>query len=165
MGLNSSGGLLTIAFSLCPHVVFPLGLNILGLSCWSKINSRPDISPAKMSIFGISRELRFEVYNHGEPCERPCTGKEGGCFYRGEKEAGVWVGVGLGRQKVHGLSLTESLCEKRPGLPFFSWDLPFSLGVRALAGLLTPFNHLRLLVLIIYTLCVLFFFFIRTPVS
>ena len=71
---------------------------------------------------------------------------------------------GYGRLKVHGLSLTESLSEKGPGLPFFSWDLPLSLGVRVpLAGLLTPFNQLRLLVLIIYTLCVLIFF-IRTPV-
>ena len=32
MGLISSEGFLMTAFSLCPHVVFPLGLNTAGVS-------------------------------------------------------------------------------------------------------------------------------------
>ena len=100
----------------------------------------------------------------GTPVKDPAQEGKKDAFTGKKRKLGYGQVCGYGRQKVHGLSLTESLCEKMPGLPFCSWDLPLSLGVRALAGLLTPFNHLRLLVLIIYTLCVLIFFFIRTPV-
>lgn len=101
----------------------------------------------------------------GSPVKDPAQERKEDAFIGKKRKLGNGQVWGYGRQKVHGLSLTESLSEKRLGLPFFSCDLPLSLGVRApLAGLLTPFNQLRLLVLIIYTLRVLIFFFIRTPV-
>ena len=56
--------------------------------CWPKINKLPDISPAKMGLFRISRELQFEIGNHGKPCASPHIAREGECFYRGRKEVG-----------------------------------------------------------------------------
>ena len=46
--------------------------------CWPKTNRLPVISPAKMGLFGISRELQFRVCNHGEPHASPHVAREGG---------------------------------------------------------------------------------------
>ena len=35
--------------------------------CWPGINKLPFISPAKMGLFGFSKELQFRVCNHGKP--------------------------------------------------------------------------------------------------
>ena len=51
----------------------------------------PDISPAKMGLFRISKELQFGICNHGEPHASPHTAKE-------EK----------GKRKLGGLQLTKS---------------------------------------------------------
>ena len=62
---------------------------LLGFSAVDlKINRLPDISPAKMDLFGISRELHFGVCNHGKPCASSFMAKEGEHFYREEKEVG-----------------------------------------------------------------------------
>ena len=37
----------------------------------------PDISPAKVGLFGISRDLHFGVCNHGEPLASLHTAREG----------------------------------------------------------------------------------------
>ena len=36
----------------------------------------PDISPAKVGLFGISRKLQFKVCNHGKPHASPCKASE-----------------------------------------------------------------------------------------
>lgn len=48
--------------------------------CWIEKNRLPDISQAKMGIFGSSRELQFGVCNHGKPCESPHISRERECF-------------------------------------------------------------------------------------
>ena len=55
---------------------------------WPEINWLPDISPAKMGLFKINRELHFRVCNHGEPRASPFMAREGEHFYREEKEVG-----------------------------------------------------------------------------
>ena len=54
-------------------------------------NRLPDISPGKMGLFLISRELQFGVCNHGETYKvavSPLVAREGECFYRGENKVG-----------------------------------------------------------------------------
>ena len=41
-----------------------------------------------MSLLGISRELQFVVHNRGESLVSSCTAREGGRFYKEEKEVG-----------------------------------------------------------------------------
>ena len=53
-----------------------------------EIKILPDISPSKMGLFWISRELQFGVCNHGEPSTSSCTAREGEHFHRDEKEVG-----------------------------------------------------------------------------
>ena len=55
-------------------------------SSWPKTNSLLCMSPVKMGLSGISRELQFSFCNHREPFESPRTAKEGKHFYREEKE-------------------------------------------------------------------------------
>lgn len=54
--------------------------------CSPEINRLPDISPANMGLFRISRELKFGVSNHGEPHTSFHTAREGKQFYREEQE-------------------------------------------------------------------------------
>ena len=68
--------------------------------CWPKIKRLPVIFPAKMSLFGISREFK--------PHASPCTTGEGELFYRGEKEVGRAI-VNKESMAFHWLSL----CQKR----------------------------------------------------
>ena len=41
------------------------------LYCWPETNGWPDISPAKMGLFGLSRQLQFGVCSQGKPPARP----------------------------------------------------------------------------------------------
>ena len=52
------------------------------------LNRVSDISPAKMGLFRISRELQFEVCICGEPSVSPQSARAGEHFYRGEEEVG-----------------------------------------------------------------------------
>ena len=61
---------------------------IFAIECWPKTNRLSDISPAKMGLFRISRELQFGLCNHGKPRASSRLSREGECFYRGEKEVG-----------------------------------------------------------------------------
>lgn len=61
--------------------------------CWPETNGLPDISPAKMHLFGIRRELQFRVCDHGEPRASYRTARKKK-FYRGERE-----GNGYSKQK------------------------------------------------------------------
>ena len=53
-----------------------------------KINKMSYISPGKMGLFGICKELQFKVCKHGEPLTSPCTAWEGECFLKREEEVG-----------------------------------------------------------------------------
>ena len=53
------------------------------------LNRVSDISPAKMGLFRISRELQFEVCICGEPSVSPQSARAGEHFYRGEEEVGM----------------------------------------------------------------------------
>lgn len=48
----------------------------------------PVVSPARMGLFGINRELQFGVCNHGEPCASPQQKLRGKLFFTGEEEFG-----------------------------------------------------------------------------
>ena len=61
------------------------------LNCGADLKHRlPAISPAKVDLFGTSRELQFRVSNHGEPCASPHTvsqqENENKHCYKGRKE-------------------------------------------------------------------------------
>lgn len=73
-----------------------------------------DISPAKMTLFGISRELPFGVCSPDEPCASSHTATKGEYVHRGRKS---WVGYS--KQRVHEFSLDESLTGKKRNLFFF----------------------------------------------
>lgn len=97
---------------------------------WNRLS---DISPAKMGLFGISRELQFRVCKHGEAYTNPHTTREEEHFYRWAKE--------VGRALVnHGFSLNKSFPEKK-SLSSSCWALLPSCGLRVpLPGILTWFN-------------------------
>ena len=77
------------------------------LNCGADLKHRlPAISPAKVDLFGTSRELQFRVSNHGECVQIPTW--QGGYFYRGEEGVGK-VTV----SRVHDFSLAESLPGKK----------------------------------------------------
>lgn len=105
------------------------------LSCWPKTNRLQGVSPAKMGLFGICRELQFKVYNHGEPHASLHATREAELFYRGEK--GLWECYS--KQRFHDFSLANLLPEKE-SVP--SVGLCSQLrGIRALpSGLPTLFN-------------------------
>ena len=63
---------------------------IFAIECWPKTNRLSDISPAKMGLFRISRELQFGVCNYGEPRAGSHLSREGEYFYRRGK--GSWEG-------------------------------------------------------------------------
>ena len=100
---------------------------------WPKTNRLPDISPAKMGLFWISRGLQFGVCDHDKPRASPNKAREGDHLYRREKE--------LGRATVNKESKAESLPGKKRSLSSFFGALLSSWGVTALpSGLLTLFN-------------------------
>ena len=55
---------------------------------WPKTNRLQDISPAKIGLFWISRQLKFGVCDHDKPHGSPHMAREGDHLYRGEKEVG-----------------------------------------------------------------------------
>ena len=89
------------------------------------MNRLPDISSAKMGLFGISRELQFSVFNQGEPWASPHPTKEGENLQGGEGSVG-WVAG----NRVPGFSLAESLPGEERSLPVGlgclhrAWELP-----------------------------------------
>ena len=106
------------------------------MSCWPKTNRLQGVSPAKMGLFGICRELQFKVHNYGEP-HASLHATEAELFYRGEK--GIWE-CGS-KQRFHGFSLAKLLPEKKRSLCTFSWALLPLQGIRALpSGLPTLLN-------------------------
>lgn len=56
--------------------------------CWYETNRLPVISPAKMNLFGITRELQFRVCTYGEPCAIPCRAREGASLIKGRRTLG-----------------------------------------------------------------------------
>ena len=70
----------------------PLGCLVLSLygtsKCWPKTNRLPDISPAKMGLSEISRELQFRVCNHGETQESPTQQRKENAFIEVEIKLG-----------------------------------------------------------------------------
>ena len=86
----------------------------------------PDISPAKMGLFEMSRELQFGLCNHGKPHASPHKAREEH-FYREEKEFRMAT-----VNRVHGFSLAETCQERRGiflpsvGICYFhrAWELP-----------------------------------------
>lgn len=85
----------------------------------------PDIFPAKLGLFEVSKKLQFGVCNYDEPCANPCRAKEGQHFYRGGK--GNWESYS--KQRVPGFSLAEFLPGKKKSLSSPSTVLPFSQSV------------------------------------
>ena len=61
----------------------------------------PDISPAKVGLFGISRDLHFGVCNHGEPLASLHTAREGERFYKEEKGFGRAI---VHKESIHGFT-------------------------------------------------------------
>ena len=56
---------------------------------WPEINRLPHISPGKMGLFRISKELQFWVCNHDEPhAGPPAQGKEDAFIGRKRKFGG-----------------------------------------------------------------------------
>ena len=81
--------------------------------------------------------MQFRVCNHGEPLANPLMAREKEYLYR---EKGRWEG--WNKQRVHGVSLAESLPVKKRSLSPSFWALPSSQGVRATpAGLQTLFHE------------------------
>lgn len=59
------------------------------MDIWAALQIRlSDISPEKMGLFGVSRELQSKVCNHGEPCASPKRAMEGASFHGGGKGVG-----------------------------------------------------------------------------
>ena len=92
--------------------------------CWPEINRLPDISPTKMDLFKVSRELQFEVCNHCEPHKSSCT-RKGKHFYRGERKS-----RGYSQKRVCGFSLAESLPGKKRSASSSCWALIWSQVMR-----------------------------------
>ena len=49
--------------------LLPIYSQWLLIMCWPKTSRWPHISPNKMGLFWMSRELQFGICNHGDPCE------------------------------------------------------------------------------------------------
>ena len=90
----------TLASIHCMCFINALWLNIFDL----KLIRLSDISPVKMGLFKTSKELQFEVCNHGKLHPSPHAVREEEHFYRKEQEVG---------RDFHGLSL----CRERSLLP------------------------------------------------
>ena len=94
--------------------------------CSDKLNRLPDISPAKIGLFKISRELQFRVCNHGKPHTNSYMAREGGHFYGGK---GSWEGYS--KQRVNDFLLAESLPGKKRSVSSSCWTRLSSQVMRA----------------------------------
>ena len=90
--------------------------------CWPKTSILPDISSAKMGLFGISRGLQFGICNHMQ--SPSWQGKEN--TFIGCKR--IWEGCS--KQRVHSFSLAESLPGKKRSLSPSCWVLLSLQGMR-----------------------------------
>ena len=113
-------------------------------------NSLPDISPAELGSFGISRELQFEVCNYGEPCAGLHTQRKGQHFNEKERELGEQLP--LVKKKAHGSSLAESLPGKKRGFSSSSWALLSSQDRRVSPSCLSTLFNWGFCVIIFYIL-------------
>ena len=76
-------------FSWCPNNILLYNkLCLMILWYWCKTNRLPDISPGKIGLFWISRQLQFRVCDHNKPRGSPHMAREGDPLYRGGKEVG-----------------------------------------------------------------------------
>ena len=104
----------------CKHIV-----------CWTETNTLPDISPAMMSLFRISRELQFGVGSYGEPHASPhlarkedtFTGRKG--TRKDYSKQSSWLFIGESLKEGSGSFLfLDGLCYRCR-----AWKLP-SLSLR-----------------------------------
>jgi len=138
--------------SLCGHL-FPSGIFI---SCksywiknwlysnvilWSETDRLPDVSPAKIGLFGINREFQFGICNYGKPRASPPKAREGEWLYIGE---GSWEGCS--RQGIHDFSQAESFLIRKRSLSSFSWALLLSSKACRLPLLISQLYLIALLV-------------------
>ena len=100
------------------HKWFPVSHILLSLS-WPGL---PVISPAKMSLFGISRELQFGVYSQVKLHASPHRARKGELFHRQEKEVGK-AGVNQESTAFHWLSCCQDRRGVFPGLCLLSQDM------------------------------------------
>lgn len=99
-----------------------------------------------MSLFGTSKELQFEVYNHCEPHISPHTAGGGALFHRKEKEVGRAT-VNKQPRAFYWLSCWK----ERRALSSSIWALLWQQGMRAPHSGLPPLLD-RGLCLLIFTL-------------
>ena len=100
------------------------------LVCWPETNRLP----AKIGLFGISRELQLRVCSHGEPRESPRKAREEH-FYREEKEVGRAI-VNKESMTFHWLRA----CQERRGIFLLPVGLCYGHMRAPSSGLLTLFN-------------------------
>ena len=86
---------------------WPQHLDVLTLN-----KQKPVISPTKMDLFRISKELQFRVCKHGEPCASPRIAREEKLYYRRKEEVGKAIVNkesigGIERLMCSGFSLAE----------------------------------------------------------
>ena len=98
-----------------------------------------------MSLFGISKELHFGVYNHGKPFASPPAAREENLFYREEEKGGrAVINKELGVLAFHWLthdsfSLAKLLAGQEEELFLLPLGLCYVLGHKSSpVGLLTP---------------------------
>ena len=81
---------------------------------WPKTNRLPVVSPAKMRLFKINKELQFRISNHGKTCASPYATRRGGrTLLKGKTEVGRAIVNkesigGIESSKCSGFTLAES---------------------------------------------------------
>ena len=73
------------------------------------LNRLPFISPAKMGLFGINKELQFGVCNHGElPASTQHKKERKTLLKRGRGSGGLWLFIGWAITVSHRLSFSQA---------------------------------------------------------
>ena len=93
------------------------------LPCWPKQIVSQIFPQQRLVYLGSAENCDLRSTTMGSPVKDPAQERKEDAFVGKKRKLRYGQVWGYGRQKVHGLSLTESLSEKEPGLPFFSWDL------------------------------------------
>ena len=123
---NTKAPVLPSSFSVghlsCPWVHIESMATLSPLLTWNN-NKLPDISPTKLSLFGISREVQ-SVCNYDEPHASLPRAREGTALIEGKRMLGR-----LSKQRAHGFSLVQSLPGKKSspvvlGYGCRVWELP-----------------------------------------